>query len=66
MSIRASEHNRGAESSRKQSMQRALGKLTPAAFAAVCPALPPLRLAALACAAAPPGPEGVATMHQLS
>ena len=28
-------------------IQRALGKLTPAAFAATCPALPPLRLAAL-------------------
>ena len=48
-------------------IQRALGKLTPAAFAATCcPALPPLRLAALACAAAPPGLKGVATMHQLS
>ena len=47
-------------------IQRAPGKLTPAAFAATCPALPPLRLAALACAAAPPGMEGVATMHQLS
>ena len=48
-------------------IQRALGKLTPAAFAATCcPALPPLRLAALACAAAPPGLEGVATMHHLS
>ena len=42
-------------------IQRALGKLTPAAFAAACLALPPL-----ACAAAPPGMEGAATMHQLS
>jgi transposase InsO family protein len=47
-------------------IQRALGKVTPAAFAATCPALPPLRLAALACAAAPPGTQGAATMHQLS
>ena len=47
-------------------IQRALGKMTPAAFAATCPALPPLRLAALACAAAPPGMERTATMHQLS
>ena len=47
-------------------IQRALGKLTPAAFAATCTALPPLRLAALACAAAPPCTQGAATMHQLS
>ena len=47
-------------------IQRALGKLTPAAFAAACLALPPLGLAPLACAAAPPGTEGAATMHQLS
>ena len=47
-------------------IQRALGKLTPAAFAAACLAMPPLRLAPLACAAAPPGMEGAATMHQLS
>jgi putative transposase len=47
-------------------IQRALGKVTPAAFAATCPALPPLRLAALACAAAPPGTQGASTMHQLS
>jgi len=47
-------------------IQRALGKVTPAAFAAKCLAQPPLRLAALACAAAPPGLEGVATMHQHS
>ena len=46
--------------------QRALGKLTPAAFAATCPALPPLRLAALACAAAPPGTQATATMLTLS
>ena len=44
----------------------ALGKLTPAAFAAACPALPPLRLAPLACAAAPLGMEMAAPMHQLS
>jgi putative transposase len=47
-------------------IQRALGKMTPAAFAAACPARPPLRLAALACAAAPPGTRGAATMRQLS
>jgi transposase InsO family protein len=41
-------------------IHRALGKLSPATFAAVCLALPPL-----ACAAAPPGMEGAATMHQL-
>ncbi len=46
--------------------QRALGKLTSAAFAATGPAVPPLRLAALACATAPPGLNGMATMHQLS
>jgi transposase InsO family protein len=47
-------------------LQRALGKQTPAAHAATCPALPPLRLAPLACAAAPPGREGTNTMHRLS
>lgn len=47
-------------------IRRALGKVTPAAFAATCTALPPLRPAALACAAAPPCTEGAATMHQLS
>ena len=47
-------------------IQRALGKVTPAAFAATCPALPPLRLAALDCAAAPPCMQGATTMHQLS
>lgn len=46
--------------------QRALGKQTPAAYAATCPAVPPLRLAPLACAAAPPGREGAVTMHRLS
>lgn len=46
--------------------QRALGKRTPAAFAAACPALPALRLAALACAAASPGAEASVTMHGLS
>ena len=39
-------------------IQRALGKLTPAAFAAACLALPPLRLAPLACAATPPSMGG--------
>jgi transposase InsO family protein len=38
-------------------IQRALGRMTPAAFAAACPAPPPLRLAPLACAAAPPGED---------
>jgi transposase InsO family protein len=47
-------------------IQRALGKLTPAAFAAACLALPPLWLAPRPSAAAPPGTEGAATMHQLS
>lgn len=47
-------------------IQRALDKQTPAAFAATCPAPPPLRLAALACAAAPPGTKGADTMHRLS
>lgn len=47
-------------------IQRALGKVTPAAFAATCPALPPLRLALLACAAAPPGSQGASNMHRLS
>ena len=42
-------------------IQRALGKMSPAAFAATHPALPPLRLAV-----APPGMEGMATMHPLS
>ena len=39
-------------------IQRALGKATPAALAATCQALPPLRLAALACTAALPGTQG--------
>jgi hypothetical protein len=47
-------------------IQRASGKLTPAAFAAACLALPPLWLAPLACAAAPPGMEEAATKLQLS
>jgi putative transposase len=46
--------------------QRALGKQTPAAYAATCPAMPPLRLAPLACAAASPGRQGVDTVHPLS
>jgi transposase InsO family protein len=47
-------------------IQRALGKMTPAAFAAACAAVPPLRLAPLACAAASPRTQGATTMHQLS
>jgi len=47
-------------------IQRALGKLTPPALDAACPALPPLRLAPLACAAAPPGMGVAASMHPLS
>ena len=48
-------------------IQRALGKVTPAVFAGTRPALPSLRLASLARAAAPPGMEGgVSTMLQLS
>ena len=47
-------------------IQRALSKLTPAAFAATCLALPPLRLAPLAYAAAPPNMEVASTMHQHS
>ncbi len=49
-------------------IQRALGKQTPAAFAATRPALPPLRLAPLACAAAAPGGGGggTDTIHRLS
>jgi transposase InsO family protein len=46
--------------------QRALGKPTPAPFAVPYAALPPLWLAALACSAAPPRLEWVATLHQLS
>jgi putative transposase len=47
-------------------IQRALGKLTPAAFAAACAAVPPLRLAPLACATASPRTQEATTMHQLS
>lgn len=47
--------------------QRALGKRTPAEYAATCPpSSPPLRLAALACSEAPAGMQEAATMHQLS
>ena len=46
-------------------IQCALSKLTPAAFAAACLAMPPLRLAPLACATAPPGTQGTSTMHQI-
>lgn len=42
-------------------IQRELGKLTPATFAATCLAMPPL-----ACAAAAPSMEVAATMRQLS
>ena len=41
-------------------------KVTPAAFAATCLAMPPLRLAALACTEAQPGMQGATPMHQLS
>ena len=47
-------------------IQWVLGKVTPAAFAATCLAMPPLRLAALACAEAPPGMQGATLMRQLS
>jgi hypothetical protein len=47
-------------------VERALSKLAPAAFAASCLALPPLRLASLTCAAAPLSIEGVPAMRQLS
>jgi transposase InsO family protein len=47
-------------------IQRALGKVTTAAFAATCTAPPPLRPAALACAATPPCTQGAATLHLLS
>jgi putative transposase len=46
--------------------QRALGKVTPAAYAANCAAAPPLRLAPLACAASPQHTEFPSTMRQLS
>ena len=49
-----------------QRIQRALGKVTSAAFAAACLAVPPLRLAPLACAAAPPCTQGASTVHRLS
>lgn len=47
-------------------IQRTLGRQTPAVYAATCPAVPPLRLAPLACAAASPGGEGAGTIQQLS
>ena len=47
-------------------LQRALGKRTPAAYAAICAAAPPLRLAPLACAAALPGADETATIPELS
>jgi len=43
-----------------------LDKMTPPAFTAMCPALPPLRLAAFVCAAAPPGMRPASALHQLS
>ncbi len=46
--------------------QRALGKRTPAEYAATCPAAPPLRLASLACAAAPPVTDEPTSMLTLS
>jgi transposase InsO family protein len=46
--------------------QRALGKVTPAAYAANCAAAPPLQLAPLACAASPRHSEFPVTMRQLS
>jgi putative transposase len=46
--------------------QRALAKVTPAAYAANCAAAPPLRLAPLACAASPQHNAFPSTMHQLS
>lgn len=46
--------------------QRALGKVTPAAYAANCAAAPPLRLAPLACAASPQYNAFPSTIHQLS
>jgi hypothetical protein len=47
-------------------IERARGRMTPAAFAAAFAAAPPLRFASLACAAAPPRTQGATTMHQLS
>jgi hypothetical protein len=47
-------------------IQRALGKLTPAAFAARCPAEPPPRLAELTGAQAPTIKGEVVTMLRLS
>jgi len=46
--------------------QRALGRRTPAKYAATGPALPSLRLAALACATATPGLHEAGTMLTLS
>ena len=46
--------------------QRALGKVTPAAYAASCAAAPPLRLAPLAFAAAPPHSKVPLNIRQLS
>jgi transposase InsO family protein len=45
--------------------QRALGNVTPAAYAANCAAVPPLRLAPLACAASPQHSEFPVTISQL-
>jgi transposase InsO family protein len=47
-------------------IQRALGKVPPAAFAATCPTLPPLRLAAIARAAVTPGAQEAPTKNQHS
>jgi len=50
----------------RRRIQRAMGRPTPAVFAATCTALPVLRLAAFACAAAPPCTQGAVTMHEFS
>ena len=47
-------------------IQRALGKVTPAAFAAAFLLPHPFRLTALACAAARPGTPEAASVHQFS
>ena len=47
-------------------VQRARGRMTPAAFATACTAVPPLRLDSLDCARATSRLKGVSAMHQLS
>jgi hypothetical protein len=56
--------NRRRLTSNHQRIQSALGKMTPAALVAACAELPPLRLTAIACAAASPRTSGAPTMHQ--